>query len=412
MKSHHKVRPEDMRVGWHTTLVGRKLDQGILVKMVLEDTAVLAVHKVNMNSSATSHLSNVDPDAATCATSPECASACCDANDAFPKKATQMASAAYADVKPADVSSFEKLAMNFDPHELAASMLCFKSKSEPTRQPSQPRADVKIKPAAEEIRCALPRLYSSQGIGNTIELPEVGNQEVLGEWLIPTGECLLVSFGPHTVADTDGKAVVRERLAFVEAEEFVNVAVGSETRFHLSPAPPSAIVPYATPAPHAQDSAPAPVPAPPVAVDRSAPPSPSSLPARSSELPSPPAPSRSFPQGIHSDGSKAKLPPLPDDEMEDGSSESESAEPLPSPQTKKPRRPRLEPANDAGTTKASYAPPRSSTVFLPSVFLPGASVGFQFLLPIQPLSIRLPFNQRLEIEIFGRVVPDTRVKAQ
>jgi hypothetical protein len=45
---------------------------------------------------------------------------------------------------------------------------------------------------------------------------------------------------------------------------------------------------------------------------------------------------------------------------------------------------------------------------LPSLFLPGSSVGFQFLLPISPLSFRLPFNQRLEIEIFGRVVPDNR----
>ena len=49
-----------------------------------------------------------------------------------------------------------------------------------------------------------------------------------------------------------------------------------------------------------------------------------------------------------------------------------------------------------------------SNSIAPSVFLPGASVGFQFLLPLKPLSLRLPFNQRLEIEIFGRVVPDTR----
>jgi hypothetical protein len=129
------------------------------------------------------------------------------------------------------------------------------------------------------------------------------------------------------------------------------------------------------------------------------------------KLPTPATPSRSFPQGIHTDGSKAKLPPLPDDEMENDPSESESAEPLPSPQTKKPRNPKPKPASDAATTKAVFTPPRSSTVFLPSVFLPGASVGFQFLLPIRPLSIRLPFNQRLEIEIFGRVVPDTRVSA-
>jgi hypothetical protein len=123
-------------------------------------------------------------------------------------------------------------------------------------------------------------------------------------------------------------------------------------------------------------------------------------------MPMPAVPDRSFPQGIHTDGSKAKLPPLPEDEMDDDSSDSESSEPLPSPQTKKPRKPK--PAGDAGTTKATFVQPRSSTVFLPSVFLPGASVGFQFLMPLKPLSLKLPFNQRLEIEIFGRVVPDTR----
>src|SRR5262249_16807871 len=40
---------EGVRVGWHTTLVGRKLDQGILVKMVFEDTEIRGVHKVSLN---------------------------------------------------------------------------------------------------------------------------------------------------------------------------------------------------------------------------------------------------------------------------------------------------------------------------------------------------------------------------
>ena len=33
-------------------------------------------------------------------------------------------------------------------------------------------------------------------------------------------------------------------------------------------------------------------------------------------------------------------------------------------------------------------------MFLPSLFMPSPSVGFQFLLPIKPLSIKLPFGQR------------------
>jgi hypothetical protein len=45
---------------------------------------------------------------------------------------------------------------------------------------------------------------------------------------------------------------------------------------------------------------------------------------------------------------------------------------------------------------------------IPSIFqsTQSQSVGLQFLLPIKPVSLRLPFNRRLEIEIFGRVVPN------
>ena len=43
---------ENVRVGWHTTMVGRKLDQGILVSVVFEDTVVRAVHQVKVNRSA------------------------------------------------------------------------------------------------------------------------------------------------------------------------------------------------------------------------------------------------------------------------------------------------------------------------------------------------------------------------
>ena len=295
-----------------------------------------------------------------------------------------------------------------------------------------------------------------------LEFPEIANQEVLGEWLIPKGECLLVSFGPHTVADKDGRAIVKERLAVIEADE--HIGAGASTRRAMTaapryviPAPPAPMAPpvvYGAPIPEA----PAPPsadfqPTPPPSFDRVLPPArymrddlqylapgpdvptandqaatppttsqtkntdapdrvarvpaPIAPVAPTAKMPMPTLPDRSIPQGIHKDGTKAKLPPLPEDEMDDDSSDSESAEPLPSPQTRKPRKPK--PASDAGTTKADFTQPRSSTVFLPSVFLPGASVGFQFLLPIKPLSLRLPFNQRLEVEIFGRVIPDNRV---
>ena len=31
-----------------------------------------------------------------------------------------------------------------------------------------------------------------------VEVPEIGSQEIAGEWLIPNDGILLVSFGPHT----------------------------------------------------------------------------------------------------------------------------------------------------------------------------------------------------------------------
>ena len=111
-----------------------------------------------------------------------------------------------------------------------------------------------------------------------------------------------------------------------------------------------------------------------------------------------------MPQGYHADGSPADLPPLPADETDADSSESDSSEPKPSPQTKKPQPDK--PATDSAANRASFTPPRSPAVFLPSVFLARPSVGFQFLLPLTPLSLKLPFNQRLEIEIYGRMVPD------
>jgi hypothetical protein len=413
--------PQEMRVGWHTTLVGRKLDQGILVKMVFEDTNVRAVHKVSLNSACaigTAKFEQARTEAAACngetasscpfaheVNALECGSSCCDAKNAVPEKAIQKVSAVCTAVEPRECDSVERLAMNLDPHELAASMLCFKTKSEPAQHALHSPTDLNIAPVAGRYVCGT--WLVSEARENTVDLPEIANQEVLGEWLIPNGECLLVSFGPYTVADKDGKAVVRERLAIVEAEETNAVAMNSGFRFNFTPAPPFATVPHPAPAPVAPMPAPAPLPGPPVAIDPSTTAPASNLPRLSNKLPTPAAPSRSMPQGVHADGSKANLPPLPDDEM-DESTESESGEALPSPQTKKTRKLKKEPATDAGTTKASYAPRPSSTVFLPSVFLPGASVGFQFLLPIRPLSIRLPFNQRLEIEIFGRVVPDTR----
>ena len=42
---------------------------------------------------------------------------------------------------------------------------------------------------------------------------------------------------------------------------------------------------------------------------------------------------------------------------------------------------------------------------MPAVFLAAnPTVGLQFLMPIKAVSLKLPFNRRLEIEIFGRII--------
>jgi len=283
---------EAVRSGWHTTMAGRKLDQGILVKLVFEDTEIRAIHRLKLND--------------------RCGELKCD--------------------------------------ELEA---CGRS--------DKGDQDDGVRKVA-------------------IEIPEIGSQEVAGEWLIPRGEFLLVSLGAHTVADKNGKAVVKERLAIIEADE-----VAEASAVHRASEAANLVPPLVRGLPQ-----------------------PPFLPAPISKIPmpSPPAPSRSIPQGYHTDGTPADLPQLPDDEPDPDSLSSDSSEPMPSPQIKKPQPQQPKPTADSGANKAAFAQAKSPTVFLPSVFLPSPSIGFQFLLPFKPFSLRLPFNQRLEIEIYGRVVPD------
>jgi hypothetical protein len=55
--------------------------------------------------------------------------------------------------------------------------------------------------------------------------------------------------------------------------------------------------------------------------------------------------------------------------------------------------------------KTEYQAPRFPAI--PTLFQPMPSIGLQFLVPLKVLSLQLPFNRRLEIEIFGRVVRNT-----
>ncbi len=159
-----------------------------------------------------------------------------------------------------------------------------------------------------------------------VDVPEIGTQEVAGEWLIQPGEVLLVSFGAYTAANADGKAVVKERLAMIEAEAVAALAVPFPPR-------PAAMLPVPVPNVSAMPRLPL---EPPPAVPPAA------------AMPMPVVPSRTIPQGVHADGTAAELPPLPADEMEDDPS-TESSEPRPSPQMKRPQQ--AKPATDSGANR-------------------------------------------------------------
>jgi hypothetical protein len=298
---------ENVREGMAATVSGRCIDQGVLVQLVIEDTEVRKVHTLDLDAGKT------DRDAKKTAWHPSAQGACCADDEANAEE-------------------------------------CHAARAGSCR--------------AEKSACAPKR-------SALVQVPEIGRGEIAGEWLIPRDEVLLVGFGPHTVADNDGKAVVRERLAMITTEEVA--------------------------APVAADAEPLgfPRPLPRVAI-----------PSPAAPLPSPGLPSRSLPQGIHVDGTPADLPPLPDDEKE-GSSSSESADPRPSPQKKvQPGAgPAAKPAAaDNKTTKAAFPFPKGlfQQAGLPQIGFP----SLQFMMPLKPFGLKLPFNQKLELELIGRVVAD------
>ncbi len=466
-----EARRETVRTGSAATMAGRKLDQGVLVQMVLKDTQMIAVHRVALGGPKAAH---TDPAAQKAAFEKECTSApgCCQAaaaneveqhfNDAWdrywglgkyatrtsgasssacqkdgcceaaktPKKTTTMKWSLELKLGghpgiALPPGQYSKDGLNVVPTGPACPESTCATQAEaakvapglavpppPLPQPPPPplAGGVVAAPAAASECCASAAACGGCSSGGTthavaVEVPEIGSEEIAGEWLIPTDGILLVSFGPHTVADKDGKAVIRERLAIIEAEEAPEALVlPRPSPSSAWPRVPDLEVPV-LPAPAAS------VPAPAAATPNST--TPNSAPAAGAPIAMPPMPSRSFPQGYHADGKAAALPPLPADEAddEDDDESSESAEARPSPQMKTPRHPgRAEQArprknkstSDASTKKAQFS--LSGFPVIPSLFQPAPAVGLQFLIPIKPVSLKLPFNRRLELEIYGRVV--------
>ena len=252
---------EDLREGFHATVTGRKLDQGVLARVVLDDSRVVAVHQVTLTEA------------------------------------------------------------------------------------------IEAKGPSVEASKAAPR----------IEVPEVVRGSVEGEWLIPNDEVLVLSLGTFTTADASGKAVVRERLAILEA----NPASGTDTN--------GLVRTSAT-----------------MAMERTARPGPPSPPL---PMPTPLAPSRSLPQGTDADGTPVALPPLPA-EPPVPSTMPGSSEPVASPQA----RPRAqEPSRD---DEASRTALKVEVGLKESSDLHWASWS-----PVKPLSFRIPLSGEAVIEIEAKVVP-------
>jgi hypothetical protein len=117
----------------------------------------------------------------------------------------------------------------------------------------------------------------------TLQVPEVARSEVSGEWLIPNDGVLLVSFGVHTVADDQGKAKARERLAVIEANEVGDDAPGRATLTTTTDAPGQPFCKVA------------------------------GVVAGTVLAASPAVPSRTLPQAVDPSGAPVALPPLPHD---------------------------------------------------------------------------------------------------
>ncbi|WP_337175924.1 hypothetical protein [Paludisphaera sp.] len=348
---------EHVREGLTATVVGRKLDQGVLARIVVEDVDVRAVHEVASRRPIEFGKANL--------------------RDAGAKFTVTVTASMDADASP----------------QIDASGSGWQAGGRAVECKADAKA-VKVGWAA----------------GDPTRIPEVGRASAAGEWLIPDGEVLVVGFGPHTVADAEGKAVVRERLAVIAAE----VADDADAPAALDP-----------------DVHEIPPPAPPVPVD---------VPRTAAALPR--LPERVLPQPIHPDGTPAPAPIVPEDEAHAATVSDESAEPRPTPQTR--HKPDAEPvADDAAapapadapkapepkeTAPAKPEPPKAEPSAIRSSFIPPALKGLpaldslgglistnllagpfqsaQFLVPLKPLELKLPFNRKLEFELIGRVVAD------
>jgi hypothetical protein len=394
---------ETVREGLTSTITGRSIDQGVLAQLVIEDTDIRSVHTLNVPAPATDSVSSTKTTQAACPADVVVITDIHPISVDVNGTTTLTAEEVVIDLdKPLSFKDVFDLCKQYPGGTAGCESKCpsaahAKTSDAETKQARLPADGEKTccaddaanaaechgsqaaSSAAEKATscCPAEKWLSSPTRSAQMQIPEIGHAEIAGEWLIPRDEVLLVGFGPHTVADKDGRAVVRERLALITAEELA--------------------VPTASTCPETLEL-------------------PRSLPRMAVSPPRlaiPAIPSRSLPQGVHADGTPAELPPLPADEK-DEPSPGDSSEPRPSPQTKKPSpgaapaaNPTAKPSASADNTTVKTAFELAKGLFKPNTLPQFTFPNLQFMMPLKPFALKLPFNQKLELELIGRVVPDS-----
>jgi hypothetical protein len=294
---------QQIREGWALTIKGRKLDQGVLALVVVDDTRVSAVHQVAFSEVlASKACCEKDQTAKACCEKDQTAKACCE-KDQTAKACCEKDQTAKACCEK------DQTAKACCEKDQTAKACCAK--------------ELSTKVCSEHECCdEEPAVAGCVGkIASRIEVPELAHVSIGGEWLIPSGGALVLSLGVQTTADSEGKAVVSERLLVIEAR-----------------------APGDTPLEKAafEESLPEVLPsrltAEPVGVP----------------MPMPAMPSRCLPQALDADGSPLPLPPLPEGHATPSSLPG-SAEPCASPQ-KFEHKHHHEATIDVASSKAGYHP--------------------------------------------------------
>ena len=437
-----EAKSERVRTGSAATMIGRKLDQGILVQMVLKDTQILAVHRVPLATAKVAS-ANGAADHSLCSCAQNVA-----IGEGFPpgrymqddlKYFTYHTENPWSDIPAMVESDPAKRPTTANVNQKRMPLMTARREDKQAQRRLQNamaeemkkrKRGMKTEPAPQatgEVVAASASATVSDCCSATascdsccqgdeaskvaLEVPEIGSQEIAGEWLIPNDGILLVSFGPHTVADKDGKAVVRERLAIVEAVESAETPAMPSYLPHYTIVPPL-VVP--NPQPRRGRSG---VSAYRSSRCRSRPRRyPRRSPPRGSRPPTcPRRPCRRCraARSRRDTTPTARPPTCPRSRPRRTMTRIRPIRPSPgpAPRPRSPAGPSRCRRRSPGRPSRRPIPPRGrrstrSRASRPSrpCSSPAPAVGLQFLVPIKPVSFKLPFNRRLELEIFGRVV--------